>query len=211
MDEATRPIPVHREGGIGNSAGQFLARRRRSGTDAARRQRCHSDADGPHHPAYTRAKTADDRCAGCAQRHSARTLRGQSSAQCAQCAGRAARRHGIRPIEHFRRPSQHACPGAVGQRRASLQSVSHCGVMLAHAHCAADGPQPPYEQYGRYRRGRDSVSWQYRRQTKRHRAPGRDASSKRVRNGGVRQVSRDSPMGGQPCRTVRSLAHPLGL
>ena len=38
-----------------------------------------------------------------------------------------------------------------------------------------------------------------------------NSSSKRLRNSGVRQVSRDSPLGGQPRWTVRSLAHPLGL
>ena len=92
LHEPARPISDERESGTGNSLRHILVTWHRSSADyAVRRRWSHRAPFGPHHPADTRAETADDRCAGCAQRHSAWTLRGQSPIQRPQRAGRAAR------------------------------------------------------------------------------------------------------------------------
>jgi hypothetical protein len=92
LHEPARSISDERESGTGNSLRHILVTWHRSSADyAVRRRWSHRAPLGPHHPAHTRAETADDRCAGCTQRHSAWTLRGQSPIQRTQRAGRAAR------------------------------------------------------------------------------------------------------------------------
>ncbi len=210
--ESARPVHIDREGSAGDCLRQSLVWSRRSGaTVSARRRRSRGGAPRPHHPADPRAKAADDRRPRCAKRRSAGAVRGQSPAQRAQRAHCAARRHGLRPVERFRRPDPYAAPGASGQRGLALQPVPHDGALLADPHRPADRTQPPHEQHGRHYRGRDGVSRQHRRPAERDRAVGRDSPPERLWNGGVRKISRGPGMEDQPGRAGRSMVDAIGL
>ena len=124
---------------------------------------------------------------------------------------RAAGRRGFWRCRNVWRSGPDAHPGCAGKAGASLQPVSYDCSLLADARRAAYRPQPSQRRNGRYLRDRHRLSGLQQRDS----ALGGDgrggAAVERVQHGHVRQEPPDADVGNQPGRTLRSLAHRLGI
>jgi hypothetical protein len=175
---------------------------RARGTTPGRRARSHGAADpGADLPADHGARRA--------QGDAAAALRGEGARGRAERAHRPHRRHGLRHVQRLRRADPHADRRSPRQRRAALQPVPHDGALFAHAHGAAQRPQPPHEQHGLDRGDRHRVPGQYGAAPGQRGAARRDAAAERLQHELLRQEPRDGGLGGQPFRAHDPLANAL--
>jgi hypothetical protein len=89
---------------------------------------------------------------------------------------RADRRHGLRPVQRFRRAGQHADGRKAREERAEVQPVPHHGPLRADPNGPADRPQPPLVQHGIDHGDGNRLPRSDGRATAEHRPSGRDAS-----------------------------------
>ena len=181
-----------------------VAWKQRCGTDLTRLPR-------PERAADPGAAAAGLHRARRAQRDAAAAFPGHGARCRAERAARPRRRPRLRRHEHLRRSHRHPVLRPHGRPGAVLQQLPHHRSVLADAGRAQKRSQPPRQQHGLDHRDRHGLPRQHRQDSRRGRAPRRDAAPQRLQHRCLRQVARARCVGGEHRRSLRPLADPPGL
>ena len=129
-----------------------------------------------------------------------------AAGRCAERLDRAARRRGLRRVEHVRWAVSDANRGPARGRRSALQPVPHDRSVRADASGVADRPEPSLGGDGQHHRDRDLGTGQQLAAAEHQGTGSDDVEAERVLHRAVRQVSRGAGVAVLADGPVRRLA-----
>src|SRR5262245_18669366 len=121
------------------------------------------------------------------------------------------RRHGLRRVQHLRRPDSHADPRSRRQDRPALQRVPHHRPLLPDPGGAPHRPQPPERRHGQHHGVRHRLPGLHLDHAQECRHPRQHPRRQRLQHGLVRQASPGARVDAGTGRTLRPVGRRAGL